>query len=200
RLITRYGPAVVIALGSAVFGAGVSWWAIAMGLQPDYISDALGGMILTGIGVGLTLPTMMATASSSLPPPSFASGSAVVNMIRQTGLALGVAALVAVLGTAATHGLGELEAFRRAWWFIAAISFLGIVPAFALLQRPGPAEPGPRRARGDGSEPAVLVGPGRPAGSAPLVRPTASVGPVVLSPRSAPPAPVSRSRPGRLRP
>ena len=62
-------------------------------------------MIPTGIGVGLTLPTMMATASSSLPPASFATGSAVVNMIRQIGLALGVAVLVAVLGTAAHHGL-----------------------------------------------------------------------------------------------
>ena len=137
RLIARYGPAVVIALGSAVFGAGVAWWAIAMGLQPDYISDVLGGMILTGIGVGLTLPTMMATASSSLPPASFATGSAVVNMIRQTGLALGVAALVAVLGTAATHGLPELDAFRRAWWLIAGISCLGIVPALVLLRQAG---------------------------------------------------------------
>ena len=68
RLIARYGPALVIALGSAAFAAGVAWWAVAVGLQPDYVSDVLGGMILTGIGVGLTLPTMMATASSSLPP------------------------------------------------------------------------------------------------------------------------------------
>ncbi len=139
RLIARYGPAVVIALGSTVFGAGVAWWAIAIGLQPDYISDVLGGMILTGIGVGLTLPTMMATASSSLPPASFATGSAVVNMIRQTGLALGVAALVAVLGTAAAHGLPELDAFRRAWWLIAGISCLGIVPALVLLRQAGAA-------------------------------------------------------------
>jgi EmrB/QacA subfamily drug resistance transporter len=174
RLIARYGPAVVIALGSAVFAAGVSWWAIAMGLQPDYISDVLGGMILTGIGVGLTLPTMMATASSSLPPASFATGSAVVNMIRQTGLALGVAALVAVLGTATAHGLPELDAFRRAWWAIAGISCLGIVPALVFLHSPGD------RAHGRGR--------------------TAAVGAVLLSPRSAPPAPVGRSHPDRLRP
>ncbi len=63
-------------------------------------------MILTGIGVGLTLPTMMATASASLPPPSFATGSAVINMVRQIGIALGVALLVAVLGTA-------LDKYRR---------------------------------------------------------------------------------------
>ncbi len=58
-------------------------------------------MLLSGVGVGLTLPTMMATGAGALPPPSFATGSAVINMIRQTGLAIGVAVLVAVLGTPA---------------------------------------------------------------------------------------------------
>ena len=38
RLIARYGPAAVIALGSLVFGAGVSWWALAVTVQPDYVS------------------------------------------------------------------------------------------------------------------------------------------------------------------
>jgi EmrB/QacA subfamily drug resistance transporter len=135
RLIARFGPAVVIALGSLAFGAGVAWWALAIGLQPHYVSDVFGGMILTGIGVGLTLPTMMATASSSLPPQSFATGSAVINMIRQIGLVLGVALLVAVLGTTTRHGLSELDAFRHGWWVIAAIAFAGIVPALVLLRQ-----------------------------------------------------------------
>ncbi len=139
RLIARYGPAWVIALGSVAFGAGVAWWALAIGIQPNYGSDVLGGMLLTGIGVGLSLPTMMSTASSSLPPQSFATGSAVVNMIRQTGLALGVAVLVAVLGTTTHHGLTELSAFRHAWWVTAAFAFAGIGPAIALLRRRTPA-------------------------------------------------------------
>ena len=95
-------------------------------------------MLVTGVGVGLTLPTMMATASASLPPQSFATGSAVVNMIRQTGLALGVAILVAVLGTSAGHGGAALDAFRRGWWVIAALSFASVVPALALLPRSRP--------------------------------------------------------------
>ncbi len=41
----------------------------------------------------------MATAAASLPPSSFATGSAVVNMLRQVGLAIGVAVLIAVLGS-----------------------------------------------------------------------------------------------------
>ena len=138
RLIARYGPARVMALGSLAFGVGVSWWALAITVQPNYLSGVLGGMILTGVGVGLTLPTLMATATSSLPPQSFATGSAVINMIRQTGLALGVAVLVAVLGTAAGHESAALDAFRHGWWASAAISFIGIVPALTLLPRPAP--------------------------------------------------------------
>jgi len=134
RLIARYGPAPVISLGCLAFGGGVAWWAVAIQAHPDYGSGALGGMLLTGAGVGLTLPTMMATASSSLPPQSFATGSAVINMIRQTGLALGVAILVAVLGTSAGHGGAALGAFRHGWWVIAALSFASIVPALALLR------------------------------------------------------------------
>jgi EmrB/QacA subfamily drug resistance transporter len=148
RLIARYGSALVIALGSLAFSAGVSWWALAIAIHPNYVSGLLGGMILTGIGVGLTLPTMMATASSSLPAPSFATGSAVINMIRQTGLALGVAVLVAVLGTNTAHGSQQLDAFRHGWWVTAALALAGIVPALALLRHPARAGTTASRPRG----------------------------------------------------
>ena len=134
RLIARHGVAVVIGAGSLIFGAGVAWWALAVSVEPNYASGMLPGMILTGIGVGLTLPTMMATASTSLPPQSFATGSAVINMIRQTGLALGVAVLVAVLGSAA-GGSPNLDAFRQAWWVTALIALAGVFPAAVWLRR-----------------------------------------------------------------
>ena len=56
RLTARFGPGPVIAMGSTIFAAGAAWWALAMGLTPDYVGEMLGGMLLTGIGVGLTLP------------------------------------------------------------------------------------------------------------------------------------------------
>ena len=139
RLIARYGPGIAIALGSLAFSAGVSWWALEATVHPNYVSGFLGGMILTGTGVGLVLPTMMATAAASLPPSSFATGSAVINMVRQTGLALGVAVLVAVLGTANGRGTSTLGAFRLGWWATAAVAVLGLVPALLLIGRgPGP--------------------------------------------------------------
>ncbi len=136
-LIARYGPAIVISAGSLIFAAGVAWWAVAITAEPNYLSGMFPGMILTGIGVGLTLPTMMATGSTSLPAQSFATGSGVINMIRQTGLALGVAILVAVLGTATGDG-SHLDAFRQAWWVTAMISLAGVVPAAVLLRRRAP--------------------------------------------------------------
>ncbi|MGD0557133.1 MAG: MFS transporter [Streptosporangiaceae bacterium] len=132
RLIRRYGPALVISLGSFVFAAGAAWWSLAVTSVPDYASGIVGGMLLTGAGVGLTLPTMMATAVGSLPPHAFATGSAVVNMIRQTGIAVGVAVLIAVLG----QGAASLAAFERGWWVIAALSAVGIIPALTLLRQP----------------------------------------------------------------
>ena len=114
----------MIAAGSTIFAAGMAWMALAAGLAPDYVGDVLGGLLLTGIGVGLTLPTMMATAAASLPPTSFATGSAVVNMLRQVGLAIGVAVLIAVLGS--PHSPAQtLAAYQRAWVVTAAIAFAG---------------------------------------------------------------------------
>jgi EmrB/QacA subfamily drug resistance transporter len=134
RLLARYGPAVVIGAGATVFSAGIIWWALAVQLHPNYL-EILPGMLATGIGVGLTLPSLMSTAAASLPPPSFATGSAVVNMLRQVGFAVGVAMLVAVLGN--PHGAGpELTAFRHGWFATAAAGFAAALAAVWLRRRP----------------------------------------------------------------
>jgi hypothetical protein len=101
----------------------------------------LGGMLLTGVGVGLTLPTLMSTAAGSLPPTSFATGSAVVNMVRQVGMAVGVAILVAVLGAPDTS-VARLAAFQHGWWVIAATALAGAAGA-VLLHRPAQVKPRP---------------------------------------------------------
>ncbi|HEU4978161.1 MAG TPA: MFS transporter [Solirubrobacteraceae bacterium] len=132
RLTARLGAGAVIAAGCTIFAAGVAWWALAIGLRPDYAGEMLGGILLTGVGVGLALPTMMATGASSLPAHAFATGSAVVNMLRQIGLAVGVAVLIAVLGTPHSPA-GALAAYERASWVIAAISLAGAVVGAVLL-------------------------------------------------------------------
>jgi EmrB/QacA subfamily drug resistance transporter len=132
RLIARFGPGLVIAAGCTLFAAGMAWMALAATIAPDYVGDVLGGLLLTGAGVGLTLPTMMATAASSLPPTSFGTGSAVVNMLRQVGMAIGVAVLIALLGSPHSPA-ATLAAYQRGWTATAAIALAGGVVGLVLL-------------------------------------------------------------------
>lgn len=132
RLTRRLGARAVVAIGSGIYAAGAIWWGLAMGLRPDYVGELLGGMLLTGIGVGLTLPTLMATGAGSLPAHSFATGSAVINMVRQIGLAIGVAVLIAVLGT--PHSPAEtLLAYVRVSWVMAGTALACGAVGFWLL-------------------------------------------------------------------
>jgi EmrB/QacA subfamily drug resistance transporter len=135
RLIARFGPGRVIFAGSLIYGIGVAWWALRAGLHPNYLGQVLPGTLLTGAGVGLTMPTFIATGSAALPPASFATGSAVVNMLRQLGLAVGVAVFVAVLGSPASRN-ATLHGFQHAWTVIAVIAGLSAVVGLVMLRVP----------------------------------------------------------------
>lgn len=132
RLIKRIGSAAVIALGVALFAAGIVWWAATIGLAPD-ATTAVIGIVLVGAGVGLTYPTLMGAGTAALPPSSFATGSGILNMTRQTALALGVALFVAIVDTPHTP-IERLAAFDRGWWVVAAVVLLSLVPLAHLTR------------------------------------------------------------------
>jgi len=102
----------------------------------------LPGLLATGAGVGLTLPSLGAAAAGSLPPHRFATGSAVFTMSRQLGFVMGVAVLLAVLGE--TGPAATAATFDRGWSFMVVAA--GAATAAALLL-PVPAR-GPRRDSG----------------------------------------------------
>ncbi len=134
KLIARFGAAAVVTAGIFFFVVGLSYWASVIGLQPN-AALVIMGMIPTGIGVGLTFPTLMGVAASGLRSSSFATGSGVINMIRQAALAIGVAIFVAIVGSPATP-VERVAAFHRGWWIMVPIAALGLIPTFFLV-RPG---------------------------------------------------------------
>jgi hypothetical protein len=95
-------------------------------------------MVPTGIGVGLTYPTLLGISASSLPPSSFATGSGVINMIRQAALAVGVAVFVAIVASPASAE-ARVAAYHLGWWVMAGVTALGLVPAFVLIRVRGAA-------------------------------------------------------------
>jgi hypothetical protein len=122
----------VVTAGIFVFAAGLVWWAVMIGLEPNAAVVVM-GMIPTGIGVGLTFPTLMGVSTAALPSSSFATGSGVINMIRQAALAVGVAIFVAIVGSPASAA-ARLAAFHQGWWIMAAIVLLGLIPTFGLIR------------------------------------------------------------------
>jgi hypothetical protein len=76
----------------------------------------------------------MGVSAAALPSSSFATGSGVVNMIRQSALAIGVAIFVAIIGAPGTQ-LERVAAFHKGWWIMAAITLLGLIPTYALIRR-----------------------------------------------------------------
>ncbi|MFP4511722.1 MAG: DHA2 family efflux MFS transporter permease subunit [Acidimicrobiales bacterium] len=146
-LADRIGSKVPVTLGLTIMAA--SMWRLGH-LEPDG-SDRQVVEILLVMGVGLGLGFMPSTlaAMNSLPSRFVAQASAVNNLIRQLGGAIGVAVLSAVVvasvGEVAPEGLPPAEtqaAYNRvfliAFWF----SVVATVVAAVLL-------PGRRRALAD---------------------------------------------------
>jgi EmrB/QacA subfamily drug resistance transporter len=118
----RFGHRAVGTVGAVLFAGAGLFWITQVSAVPDWAGAYLPGSLLSGIGVGLMLPALGGAATAPLPPERFATGSALYVMTRQIGIALGVAGLVAILGTAT--GASAVTAFHHAWIFMVACSLL----------------------------------------------------------------------------
>ncbi|WP_327422581.1 DHA2 family efflux MFS transporter permease subunit [Streptomyces sp. NBC_01230] len=136
-VVRRFGAGRTAAVGCLLFAVGLGWWAVALDTAPHYAAGLLPGMLITGIGVGFALPTLVGAAAAALPPTRFATGSAVTTMARQTGSVLGVALMVTLLATP-DGPAAALDAFRHGWWAAAATAVLAAAAALAQ-PRPGAA-------------------------------------------------------------
>ena len=141
-----------------------------MSVIPHYAVDMLPSMLLTGMGVGLTLPTLMSASTTALPPARFGTGSALVNMGRQVASALGVAVLVTLIGVPATAA-GAVAAFRHVWLVTAAAALLAATVA-AFVRRPPPI-PLPAAAS-TAAQPASIPAPAAPPASIPATSATSA--------------------------
>ena len=136
RLADRYGYRRIVAPAAACFALGSTWLATATGAEPDYLRHFLPAALLTGVAIGGAFSTLGAACSQSLPPAQFGVGSAVSAMARQLGAVIGVAVLVAVLGTPSP--LRAVAAFHDAWHVTAFAALACTLVSLGLPRRPGP--------------------------------------------------------------
>ncbi|MEV4745392.1 MFS transporter [Streptosporangium sp. NPDC049248] len=135
-IVRRVGAGPIAVAGCVFFAGGIAWWVWRLTPDAGYAQGMLPGMLLTGIGVGLTLPTLIGAAVTALPPRSFSTGSGVVTMARQVGTVLGVAMLVAALGV--PRGTAEaLDAFDAGWHLTLLATAAAAVAGLCVRRRSG---------------------------------------------------------------
>ncbi len=130
RIVAAVGPRLPGALGGLFFAAGFAVNMASVGPEPNYVGAFLPGFILGGIGVGLTLASQPAAATSELPADRFATGTAIFGMARQLGSALGVAVLVAIVSDQV--GASLLDALDAVWAFALGTGVLAGAASLAL--------------------------------------------------------------------
>lgn len=116
RYVARFGHKPLLVAGGLIYALSGLWFYLNTSLTADYLTVWLPGMLLSGIGVGLVLPSLSGAAVARLPAKRFGVGSAVNQAVRQFGSALGVAFTVTILG----GQVQNLQQFRYVYLFLIA--------------------------------------------------------------------------------
>jgi NTE family protein len=122
RLAQRIGHRPVLLAGGIIWSGGLVWFVERVGPTPDFVAEWLPGMVILGIGAGTLFPNLSGAAVASAPGESFATATGLNSVARQVGAALGVALIVAIIGTPSP--LTALAAFQHAWTFGAVCLFV----------------------------------------------------------------------------
>jgi len=95
----RFGHRWVVSAGFVVWVLAYVWYVEMVDVAPSFLAQWLPGQVLSGIGVGATLPLLASATLVTQPGDKFGTASAVISSARQVGGTIGIAVLVVLLGT-----------------------------------------------------------------------------------------------------
>jgi len=132
RLAARIGHRPFLVGGGLIFACSGLWFMLMPGAQSAYLTQWLPGLVMSGMGVGLVLPSLSAAAVNRLPADQYAVGSAVNQATRQIGSVMGVAITVLLLG----HGGLTHASFMSLYACHVALALLTAALCVAVNTRP----------------------------------------------------------------
>ena len=136
KLAARIGFRPLLIAGPCVVAAGALAFMVLIGAKPSpWLFVAIAE--LNAVGIAMFIPVSAGAAVADLPPTRLSIGGAVNNTSRQVGSVLGIAILVAALGSPTTPG-ALLDAHHRGF---GAICILMMLTAAISLAQPGRATP-----------------------------------------------------------
>jgi EmrB/QacA subfamily drug resistance transporter len=132
----KVSPRMLVALGLALVGAGQALLTI-LGVDSSWWLF-LPGLLVAMVGTGMLNPIVSEVALGSAPPEQSGLAAGVNDMFRQAGIAVGVAALGALVPAGAALGRGDpqsyVDGFHDALWVGAALA-AAAAAATAMLIR-----------------------------------------------------------------
>src|SRR5262245_17517126 len=139
----RYSPAKIATVGLVLVGIGLALMLV-IGVDSSWTA-LLPGLLVTSFGTGLFNPTGSALALNALPDEQSGLAAGANDTFRQTGVAVGIAALGTLVPADAALG-GNLQAYvdglHHALIASAALALAGAVAtAWLLIPAGAPAEP-----------------------------------------------------------
>ncbi|MDI1309663.1 MAG: DHA2 family efflux MFS transporter permease subunit [Methylotenera sp.] len=97
KIASKIGHRPLLIAGSITYALSGLWYLLIPDQSPDYLTEWIPGMLLSGISVGLVMPSLSAAAVFGLPAKDYAVGSAINNAVRQIGAVIGVSITVLLL-------------------------------------------------------------------------------------------------------
>jgi EmrB/QacA subfamily drug resistance transporter len=135
KLLAKFSPRSVAATGLSLSVAGSLLLSQASGTA-HYAADLLPGLLVLGVGIGLTFVAISVSAMAGIPPQHAGMASGFLMTGHEIGAALGVAVVSAVSVTAGslTTAAGAADGFERG--LVAAAAIGALVAATAFLTMP----------------------------------------------------------------
>jgi EmrB/QacA subfamily drug resistance transporter len=129
RLMSRMGTRPPMIIGLGLIALSMLAWVFTPA-DGSYWLYLLPSFIITGVGQGLTFPSMTVAALTGVPQRQHGIAGAVNVTAQQVGSSIGVAALVVVAVASSTSGAtGQLAGYHAAFFAATALCVLGMLVA-----------------------------------------------------------------------
>jgi EmrB/QacA subfamily drug resistance transporter len=145
-LVARIGPRIPVFVGMMLAALGMVLFA-QLEVDSTYAAHILPGLVITGLGIGLSIAPAFSAAVSGVDAEHAGVASASVNTFQQIGGSIGTAVLSAFAasatadymtgrtGSEATAQLAAVHGYTTVFWWAAGIFLAGAIICGALFRR-----------------------------------------------------------------